>query len=134
MLGISDTGCGAEVQRCRTLQTPSVSLGTWRGADHLYPRCPNICCINCATENPCLSGVPGPSASFPFLLYHYSSHTLLFLEGPKSLNGLFGLTYRGLTPGLPDHSLPRQGDPPGCCLGQKTGHKWVMEVWWREIT
>lgn len=75
-----DTDCeGRGAKRCGTSQIHYISLGRLRDVNYLCPRCPNLCSINCAAGYPCRSGEVGLSASFPSLLGHQSTHSLLFL-------------------------------------------------------
>ena len=78
----NSTGRGAK--RCGTSQIHYISLGRLRDVNYLCPRCPNLCSFNCAAGYPCRSGEVGLSASFPSLLGHQSTHSLLFLGAAKN--------------------------------------------------
>lgn len=105
------------------LQTPRVSLGRCKAADPLYPRCPDLCSINCVAKypGPFRGAWPFSFLSLPPLSPFYPKDCFSW-GGPESLSGLSRPRGAGPTPAVFGHFLPRQGDLPGCFLGQKAGH------------
>lgn len=75
---------GAE--SCEALLTACISVGRWRGANHLYPRGPNLCSIKSGYL--CPSGVPGPSLP-SFLSFATIPHIDYFAGRPPKSEWAF---------------------------------------------